>query len=148
MSITPALRSKAEALALAVMVRLGHVGVLAIELFEKGDGLFGNEMAPRVHNSGHWTIEGAATSQFENHLRAVAGKEIGSTTRTAYSAMVNLIGSEPQDEAFPDDPGVHVHRYGKHARPGRKLGHVTIVEEDADTLFQVLREVTRTADKN
>ena len=105
-------------------------------------------MAPRVHNSGHWTIEGAATSQFENHLRAVAGKEIGSTTRTAYSAMVNLIGSEPQDEAFPDDPGVHVHRYGKHARPGRKLGHVTIVEEDADTLFQVLREVTRTADKN
>jgi 5-(carboxyamino)imidazole ribonucleotide synthase len=143
-----ALRSKAEELALAVMVRLGHVGVLAIELFETREGLLGNEMAPRVHNSGHWTIEGAATSQFENHLRAVSGIELGPTTRTAYSAMVNLIGSEPPDDAFPADPGVHVHRYGKHARPGRKLGHVTIVEDDADTLFQVLREVTRTADKN
>ena len=147
-SASSALRSKAEELALAVMVRLGHVGVLAIELFETGDGLLGNEMAPRVHNSGHWTIEGAATSQFENHLRAVTGMELGPTTRTAYSAMVNLIGSEPPDEAFPAHPGVHVHRYGKHARPGRKLGHVTIVEDDGDTLFQVLREVTRTADKN
>jgi 5-(carboxyamino)imidazole ribonucleotide synthase len=142
------LRSKAEELALAVMVRLEHVGVLAIELFETGEGLLGNEMAPRVHNSGHWTIEGAATSQFENHLRAVSGKELGPTTRTAYSAMVNLIGSEPPEWAFPADPGVHVHRYGKHARPGRKLGHVTVVDENADTFVQVLREVTRTADNS
>jgi 5-(carboxyamino)imidazole ribonucleotide synthase len=147
-SVTPTLGSKSEELALAIMERLGHVGVLAIELFETGEGLLGNEMAPRVHNSGHWTIEGAATSQFENHLRAVSGIELGPTTRTAYSAMVNLIGSEPPDEAFPADPGVHVHRYGKHARPGRKLGHVTVVENDADTLFQVLREVTRTADNS
>jgi 5-(carboxyamino)imidazole ribonucleotide synthase len=147
-SITPALRLNAEELALAVMERLGHVGVLAIELFETRMGLLGNEMAPRVHNSGHWTIEGAATSQFENHLRAVSGMEVGPTTRTAYSAMVNLIGSEPPDEAFPALPGVHVHRYGKHARPGRKLGHVTVVEKDADTFVQVLREVTRTADNS
>ncbi|HEX6580370.1 MAG TPA: 5-(carboxyamino)imidazole ribonucleotide synthase [Actinomycetota bacterium] len=147
-SVGVALASKAEDLAFAVMERLRHVGVLAIELFETGEGLVGNEMAPRVHNSGHWTIEGAATSQFENHLRAVSGIELGPTTRTAYSAMVNLIGSEPPDEAFPADPGVHVHRYGKHARPGRKLGHVTIVEDDADTLIQVLREVTRTADNS
>ncbi len=147
-SVTPALQSKAEELALAVMERLGHVGVLAIELFDVGEGLLGNEMAPRVHNSGHWTIEGAATSQFENHLRAVSGMGLGAATRTAYSAMVNLIGSEPPDEAFPVDPGVHVHRYGKHARPGRKLGHVTVVADDADTFFQVLQEVTRTADKN
>ena len=147
-SVTPALRSRAEELALSIMERLGHVGVLAIELFETGEGLLGNEMAPRVHNSGHWTIEGAATSQFENHLRAVSGMEIGPTSRTAYSAMVNLIGSEPPDEAFPADPGVHIHRYGKHAHPGRKLGHVTVVQNDADTLFQVLREVTRTADNS
>jgi 5-(carboxyamino)imidazole ribonucleotide synthase len=128
------------------MERLGHVGVIAIELFQMGEELLGNEMAPRVHNSGHWTIEGAATSQFENHLRAICGLELGPTTASAYSAMVNLIGSLPPDELFPDRRGVHVHRYGKHARPGRKLGHVTFVENERDTLFQVLQEVTRTAD--
>jgi 5-(carboxyamino)imidazole ribonucleotide synthase len=144
--VTPELQASADHLVLAVMERLGHVGVLAIELFEMQEGLLGNEMAPRVHNSGHWTIEGAATSQFENHLRAICGLELGVTTPSAYSAMVNLIGVEPPDAAFPDGPGVHVHRYGKHARPGRKLGHVTVVEDDRDTLFQVLQEVTRTAD--
>jgi 5-(carboxyamino)imidazole ribonucleotide synthase len=144
--ITPDLQAAAERLAAAVMERLGHVGVLAIELFDTGEGLLGNEMAPRVHNSGHWTIEGAPTSQFENHLRAICGWELGPATPSAYSAMVNLIGSEPPEGAFPDLPGVHVHRYGKHARPGRKLGHVTLVEDDRDTLFQVLQEVTRTAD--
>ena len=140
------LQASAERVALAVMERLGHVGVLAIELFETGEGLLGNEMAPRVHNSGHWTIEGAATSQFENHLRAICGLELGPTTPSAYSGMVNLIGIEPPDDAFPSGSGVHVHRYGKHARPGRKLGHVTVVEDDRDTLFRVLQEVTRTAD--
>ena len=150
-SVAPAdvpmeLQTSAERFALAVMERLGHVGVLAIELFETHDGLLGTEMAPRVHNSGHWTIEGAETSQFENHLRAICGMELGAGTLSAYSAMVNLIGSEPPDEVFPARPGVHVHRYGKHARPGRKLGHVTVVEEDRDTLFSVLQEVTRTAD--
>ena len=128
------------------MERLGHVGVLAIELFEVQEGLLGNEMAPRVHNSGHWTIEGAATSQFENHLRAICGLELGRTTPSAYSAMVNLIGVEPPDAAFPGGPGVHVHRYGKHARPGRKLGHVTVVGARPRYPVQVLQEVTRTAD--
>jgi 5-(carboxyamino)imidazole ribonucleotide synthase len=150
-SIAPAavageMQTSAERVALAVMERLGHVGVLAIELFETDEGLLGNEMAPRVHNSGHWTIEGAETSQFENHLRAICGMELGPATPSAYSAMVNLIGSEPPDEAFSSRPGVHEHRYGKHARPGRKVGHVTIVEKDRDTLIQVLQEVTRTAD--
>jgi 5-(carboxyamino)imidazole ribonucleotide synthase len=144
--VTPDLQVSAERHARAVMERLGHVGVMAIELFEMQGGLLGNEMAPRVHNSGHWTIEGAATSQFENHLRAICGLELGGTTLSAYSAMVNLIGIEPPDEAFPSGSGVHIHRYGKHARPGRKLGHVTVVENDPDTLFQVLQEVTRTAD--
>jgi 5-(carboxyamino)imidazole ribonucleotide synthase len=144
--VSAELQLAAEAHALAVMERLGHVGVLAIELFETGEGLLGNEMAPRVHNSGHWTIEGTATSQFENHLRAICGLELGPTTLSAYSAMVNLIGSEPAEGVLPADPAVHVHRYGKHARPGRKLGHVTVVASERDTLLRVLQEVTRTAD--
>jgi 5-(carboxyamino)imidazole ribonucleotide synthase len=144
--VTPALRSLAERHALAVMERLGHVGVLAIELFAVGDGLLGNEMAPRVHNSGHWTIEGAATSQFENHLRAVCGLELGSTAPSAYSAMVNLIGSVPPKGSFGDDSDVHLHLYGKASRPGRKLGHVTVTGLDPDTRDRVLGRVTQTAD--
>ena len=144
--LSPRLQTEAERLALALMDRLGHVGVLAIELFQVGNRLLGNEFAPRVHNSGHWTIEGAPTSQFENHLRAVCGLELGPTTPSTYSGMVNLIGHEPTDEAFPNDPAVHVHRYGKQARPGRKLGHVTIVQERRDTLESVLQVITRTAD--
>jgi 5-(carboxyamino)imidazole ribonucleotide synthase len=141
-----ALQEAAEAYAETVMERLGYVGVLAIELFQTGNALLGNEMAPRVHNSGHWTIEGARTSQFENHLRAICGLELGDTARTAYSAMVNLIGQMPPEEALPTGPSVHVHPYGKHARPGRKLGHVTIVGEEPDTVFSVLQVITRTAD--
>jgi 5-(carboxyamino)imidazole ribonucleotide synthase len=140
------LQGSAEAHALAVMERLGHVGVLAIELFETGEGLLGNEMAPRVHNSGHWTIEGAATSQFENHLRAICGMELGPTAPSAFSAMVNLIGSMPDPRGFPDLPGVHVHAYGKQERPGRKLGHVTVVEEDREALERSLHAVARSAD--
>ena len=141
-----ALQEAAEACADAVMERLGYVGVLAIELFQTENTLLGNEMAPRVHNSGHWTIEGARTSQFENHLRAICGLELGETARTAYSAMVNLVGEMPPEGALPSGPGVHVHAYGKHARPGRKLGHVTVVGEEADTVFSVLQVITRTAD--
>ena len=148
LDVTPEPQASAEAQAGAVMERLDHVGVLAIELFQVGRELLGNEMAPRVHNSGHWTIEGAATSQFENHLRAICGLELGPTTPSAYSAMVNLIGVLPDGDRIPNDPAVHVHTYGKQARPGRKLGHVTIVGRDADTLFRVLQEVTRSADKD
>jgi 5-(carboxyamino)imidazole ribonucleotide synthase len=144
--VSDELRGTAERHALAVMERLGHVGVLAIELFQVGERLLGNELAPRVHNSGHWTIEGASTSQFENHLRAICGLPLGSTTTSTYSAMVNLIGSMPDDGSWPLGHPVHVHRYGKQARPGRKLGHVTIVDDDGVTLNSVLQEVTRTAD--
>ena len=147
-AVTTDLQASAERHAHALMERLGHVGVLAIELFETGGELLANEMAPRVHNSGHWTIEGAATSQFENHLQAICGLELGPTGLSAYSAMVNFIGWEPPDRLLPSGPDVHVHRYGKHARPGRKLGHVTLVSEDRDTLFLVLQEVTRMADKD
>jgi 5-(carboxyamino)imidazole ribonucleotide synthase len=144
--VTPMLQAMAEHHALAVMERLGHVGVLAIELFALGDGLLGNEMAPRVHNSGHWTIEGAATSQFENHLRAICGLELGPTSLSAYSAMVNLIGSVPPKGSFDHEPSVHLHLYGKASRPGRKLGHVTVIGADPDTRDRVLGKVTQTAD--
>jgi 5-(carboxyamino)imidazole ribonucleotide synthase len=145
-NVAPRLQAEAESHGRAVMERLGYVGVLAIELFQVGDRLLGNEMAPRVHNSGHWTIEGAPTSQFENHLRAVCGLDLGPTTPSAYSAMANLIGSVPPEGALPEGPGVHVHAYGKHARPGRKLGHVTVVDDDPDTVFRVLQDITRTTD--
>jgi 5-(carboxyamino)imidazole ribonucleotide synthase len=135
MSLAPApnldaeLQARAERHSRAMMERLEYVGVLAIELFQVGDELLGNEMAPRVHNSGHWTIEGAETSQFENHLRAVCGLPLGSTRARGTSVMVNLIGSMPEPSVLTDVPGVHLHLYGKQPRPGRKLGHVTLVSE-------------------
>jgi 5-(carboxyamino)imidazole ribonucleotide synthase len=129
--LTLGMQSTAEGYARKVMDRLGYVGVLAIELFQVGGGLVGSELAPRVHNSGHWTIEGAETSQFENHLRAVAGLPLGSTLARGASVMANLIGVEPDPVAVAAVPGAHLHLYGKEARPGRKLGHVTVVGAEA-----------------
>jgi 5-(carboxyamino)imidazole ribonucleotide synthase len=114
-----------------VMQHFDYVGVLAIEFFVHRGVLLANEMAPRVHNSGHWTIEGAVTSQFENHLRAIAGLPLGSTAARGHSAMLNLIGTLPARERLLDEPGLHLHDYGKSARPGRKLGHLTFVEATA-----------------
>src|SRR5690606_39425899 len=94
---TAARRARAQASARAVLEEFDYVGVLAIELFERGDALLANEMAPRVHNSGHWTIEGAETSQFENHLRAICGFPLGSTAPRGNAAMLNLIGNVPPD---------------------------------------------------
>ena len=116
------------------MTALDYVGVLAIELFEVDGALLGNEMAPRVHNSGHWTIEGAETSQFENHLRAVCGLPLGATDAIGVSAMVNLIGSMPDRAEVLAVPGAHLHDYGKEPRAGRKLGHVTVRADDDATL--------------
>jgi 5-(carboxyamino)imidazole ribonucleotide synthase len=114
-----------------VLEHLDYVGVLALELFEVGDRLLANEFAPRVHNSGHWTIEGAKTSQFENHLRAILDLPLGDTGAVGHAGMVNLIGTRPQDSALLEAAGFQVHDYGKMARPGRKLGHVTTVAESA-----------------
>jgi 5-(carboxyamino)imidazole ribonucleotide synthase len=114
-----------------VMEHFDYVGVLTIEFFVCKGQLLANEMAPRVHNSGHWTIEGAVTSQFENHLRAIAGLPLGSTAARGHSAMLNLIGTLPVRAALLAQPGLHLHDYGKAARPGRKLGHITIVESTA-----------------
>jgi 5-(carboxyamino)imidazole ribonucleotide synthase len=113
---------------------LDYVGIITVEMFviaaEEGSGIVVNEIAPRVHNSGHWTIEGARTSQFEQHIRAVCGWPLGSPERLGRIEMRNLIGTEI--ETWPDilaRPGAHLHHYGKRkARPGRKMGHVTIVE--------------------
>ncbi|MGH7663821.1 MAG: 5-(carboxyamino)imidazole ribonucleotide synthase [Gemmatimonadaceae bacterium] len=125
-SVSSALRETAERFAALVMHDLDYRGVLALELFQVGDRLLVNEMAPRVHNSGHWTIEGAETSQFENHLRAVLGLPLGSTAPVGCSAMLNLIGHVPPIDALFSVEGAHVHLYGKSAKPGRKLGHVTV----------------------
>jgi 5-(carboxyamino)imidazole ribonucleotide synthase len=139
-NLTPDLQAKADSHARAVMDRLEYVGVMAIELFQVGDELLGNEMAPRVHNSGHWTIEGAETSQFENHLRAVTGLPLGSTRVRGSSAMVNLIGAVPDRAAVAAVAGAHLHLYGKEPRSGRKLGHVTIVGDEPGSVDPHLLE--------
>ncbi|HEX6310463.1 MAG TPA: 5-(carboxyamino)imidazole ribonucleotide synthase [Acidimicrobiia bacterium] len=127
----PALDDRAAKYATVVLDALGYVGVLAIELFQVDGELLANELAPRVHNSGHWTIEGAATSQFENHLRAVVGWPLGSTAARGVAGMVNCIGAVPDPAAVLAVPGAHLHDYGKAPRPGRKLGHVTVLASAA-----------------
>lgn len=124
-SVTAQIQQAAEGAARKVLESLNYVGVLAIEFFERNGQLLANEMAPRVHNSGHWTIEGAVTSQFENHLRAINGLPLGSTTAIGASAMINLIGEVPDSAQVLAIPSAHLHLYGKEPRPGRKLGHVT-----------------------
>lgn len=137
-----ALREQACRAIAGVMERLNYVGVLAIEFFQVGEDLVANEMAPRVHNSGHWTIEGARTSQFENHLRAVAGWPLGATEAVGHSAMVNLIGAIPEAGRVLAVHGAHLHLYGKAPRPGRKVGHVTVwadTEGERDERLAALR---------
>src|SRR5262249_25594853 len=132
--LTSELQSQAEDYARRVLEALDYVGVLAIELFEVDGQLLANEMAPRVHNSGHWTIEGAETSQFENHLRAVLGLPLGSTAAVGHAAMMNLIGSTPPPEMVLRVLRAHLHLYGKSPAAGRKLGHITIVEKNEAAL--------------
>ena len=131
---TPELQARAEAHAHRVLEELGYVGVLAIELFHVDGELVVNEMAPRVHNSGHWTIEGAETSQFENHVRAVLGLPLGSTAMVGVSAMLNVLGAMPSRAAVLAIPGAHLHDYGKAPAPNRKIGHVTVRAANASEL--------------
>ena len=128
--LTDAMQREAETIARTLLDALGHVGVLAVELFDTPDGLVVNELAPRVHNTGHWTIEGAETSQFEQHVRAVCGLPLGDTALREPSVMLNALGAEPDPDAVLAVPGAHLHRYGKAARPFRKLGHVTVTSPD------------------
>jgi 5-(carboxyamino)imidazole ribonucleotide synthase len=140
------LQARAEQLAHRLLDELGHVGVLAIELFDVNGELLANEFAPRVHNSGHWTIEGADTSQFEDHLRAILGWPLGSTAARGVSAMLNCIGTMPARTAVLALPGAHLHDYGKAPRAGRKLGHVTVIADDANELNTRVEAVRATFD--
>lgn len=137
----PELTERAETYVRRLLGHLDYVGVLALELFVCDNDLMANEFAPRVHNSGHWTIEGAATSQFENHLRAVMNKPLGSTASVGHAGMINLIGDIP-DSVRSLEHGV-LHDYGKAPRPGRKLGHITVTAETAasrDALVDIISQ--------
>jgi 5-(carboxyamino)imidazole ribonucleotide synthase len=137
----PTTESLAADYAARVLDELAYVGVLAIELFHVGTDLLANELAPRVHNSGHWTIEGAVTSQFENHLRAVVGWPLGGTEARGACGMVNCIGGLPEAATVLAVPGAHLHDYGKTPRPGRKVGHVTVVASSVDERDESLARV-------
>lgn len=130
--VPPDLQERAEEYIRALLQHLDYVGVLALELFEVEGGLLANEVAPRVHNTGHWTQDGAVTSQFENHLRAVAGWPLGSTGVVEPTVMLNLLGSLPPLEELLEVPGAHLHLYDKAPRPGRKIGHVNVCDPDGN----------------
>jgi 5-(carboxyamino)imidazole ribonucleotide synthase len=127
----PSLARAAQRSLVRLLEHFNYVGVLTIEFFVRGGRLVANEMAPRVHNSGHWTIEGAVTSQFENHVRAIAGLPLGDCAPRGHSAMINLIGSMPEARRFLAEPALHWHDYRKEPRHGRKVGHCTIIETTA-----------------
>jgi 5-(carboxyamino)imidazole ribonucleotide synthase len=136
------LQGAAEAILRRALAELDYVGVLTIELFDKDGALFANEMAPRVHNSGHLTIEGCETSQFEMHVRAILGLPLGATAPRANVAMLNLLGAPPPLPTLLALPGAHVHLYGKSPVPGRKCGHITFL---ADTEAELEERLTQGA---
>ena len=136
-----ALQRQAEQWLEAIMSKLRYRGVLTVEFFATKSGLVANEIAPRVHNSGHWTIEGAETSQFENHLRAVLGWPLGSARVRGHAAMLNILGRMPPRDALLSIPGAHLHDYGKAPRPGRKVGHCTLVDFDRTSLLDRLESI-------
>lgn len=125
---SPAVERNAKIYLKRLMNALDYVGVLTIEFFVVKDRLIANEMAPRVHNSGHWTIEGCVTSQFQNHLRAICDLPLGSTRALGHAAMINFLGQLPDRKRLLEIDGLSFHDYGKEARPGRKLGHCTILK--------------------
>jgi 5-(carboxyamino)imidazole ribonucleotide synthase len=126
----PLLTEQATGYIHLMLEHLDYVGVLALEMFVKGDQLLANEFAPRVHNSGHWTIEGAETSQFENHLRAIMNLPLGSTASRGHAGMINLLGNIPESARMLEQG--QLHDYGKTPRPGRKLGHITVIDETSE----------------
>src|SRR5262249_20273356 len=135
------LQQEAEDAARRILEALDYAGVLAVELFESGGRLLANEIAPRVHNSGHWSIEGAVASQFDTHWRAVAGWPPGAPRPFGYSARPNLIGDLPDPAELLAIPDAHLHLYGKSLRPGRKVGHVTVRADSARELSLRLKQL-------
>lgn len=128
------MQQQAESLVRRILQHFDYIGVLTLELFNCEGRLVANEIAPRVHNSGHLTIEGSACSQFENHIRAISGRVLGTSQSNQVSVMLNWLGEIPDHGPLLELPGVHLHDYGKQARPGRKLGHTTICAENWDEM--------------
>ena len=139
--VSPAQHEAAIGHARRLAERLDYVGVFALELFCRDGELLANEMAPRVHNSGHWTSEGAETSQFQNHLRAVLGLPLGDTRMIGHACMLNWLGAMPEASAVLSQAGGHWHDYGKQPRDGRKVGHATLREDSPQALAQALEQV-------
>ncbi|MDV3469163.1 5-(carboxyamino)imidazole ribonucleotide synthase [Stenotrophomonas sp. C3(2023)] len=151
-SVAPAVLTAAEheaavGYARRVAEHLQYVGVFALELFCRDGELLANEMAPRVHNSGHWTIEGSETSQFENHLRAVLGLPLGSTRMLGHACMLNWLGQMPDPTPVLGQAGGHWHDYGKQPRDGRKVGHATLRDDEAAALADALEQVGLALDR-
>jgi 5-(carboxyamino)imidazole ribonucleotide synthase len=142
--LAPELATQAQRLALTIAKELDVVGILAVELFETRDGqVLVNELAMRPHNTGHWTQDGAVTSQFENHLRAVLGLPLGTTALRGVSVMLNIIGQIPSPESVLAMAGAHLHLYGKAPTEKRKLGHVTLVGASLSGLEESARALAR-----
>ncbi len=141
------MQKRAEIYVSRLLEALDYVGVLALELFEIDGRLVANEFAPRVHNSGHWTIEGAETSQFENHLRAILDLPLGATTPVGHAAMVNFIGGLPESEAILKIPHAHLHLYDKSPRKGRKVAHATVRAESPEQLSERVKQLSALADQ-
>ncbi|MES2671256.1 MAG: 5-(carboxyamino)imidazole ribonucleotide synthase [Pseudomonadota bacterium] len=139
--VDDALAQSAVAHARALAESLDYVGVFALELFCRDGVLLANELAPRVHNSGHWTIEGSETSQFQNHLRAVLGLPLGDTRMLGHACMLNWVGAMPDAHAVLREPGGHWHDYGKESRAGRKVGHATLRADSMGELAEALQRV-------
>lgn len=137
-----AIQAKAEDYARRILETLNYVGVMGIEFFQRGGELLANEIAPRVHNTGHWTIEGAVTNQFENHLRAILGLPLGSTAARGYSTMINCIGQLPDPGTVLKIPGAHLHLYGKEPKPGRKVAHITYCSDNPADIGEAVRRLT------
>ena len=137
------MRERAVGYCRSIMERFDYVGVLALELFSVGGKLLANEIAPRVHNSGHWTIEGAETSQFENHLRAILSLPLGSTAPRGWSAMVNIVGDIPPRADVLSVEGSHLHLYGKAPTERRKVGHVTLLRDSAEAVKEGVAALSR-----
>ncbi len=139
------LQTQAEQTINSILKALNYVGTIALELFAVGDQLIANEFAPRVHNSGHWTIEGSETSQFENHLRAIMDMPLGTTDSLGYAAMQNFIGGVPASEKLLSLPQVHLHLYDKAARKGRKLAHATVRTDSLESFAAAINSLTELA---
>lgn len=139
------MQQEAEMIVTQLLEALDYVGILALELFEVDGHLIANEFAPRVHNSGHWTIEGSETSQFENHLRAILGQPLGDTSTLGFAAMHNFIGGVPELTEVLSLRQVHLHLYNKEARKGRKIAHATVRTDQPELLRERIADLATLA---